>query len=56
MAFAKQVQAAQLERRCARLLALCISEAVAQAAAQLSFAEVRIAETPNQEGMLALLG
>jgi len=53
--FAKQVQAAGVAHHCLRLIALCMSEAVAEALEPLRFREMRIAAHPNQDGMLALL-
>jgi uroporphyrinogen-III synthase len=38
-----------------RLAALCISPAAADATAALGFREIRVAKTPSQEAMLALL-
>ena len=46
---------AALATACARLLAVCISQAAAEALSPLSFAEVRVAAAPNQAGMLACL-
>jgi len=53
--FAKQVQAAGLAQNCARLIAICISEAVADTLIPLRFCEMRIAAHPDRDAMLALL-
>ena len=54
--FAKLVAAAGLAENCARLVAVCLSDAVAAALADLSFAEIRIAATPDQDALIAVLG
>ena len=41
---------------CARLIAVCISQAAADALAPLVFQEIRIAARPNQDALLACLG
>ena len=41
---------------CARLIAVCISQAAAGALAPLVFQEIRIASRPNQDALLACLG
>ena len=46
---------AGLAAACARLLAVCISPAVASALSPLSFAEIRVAAAPSQAGMLGCL-
>jgi uroporphyrinogen-III synthase len=45
-----------LERRCARMLAACISKATAAALEPLRFRELRVAAAPNQDALLACLG
>jgi len=54
--FAECTVEAGLRAACARLTALCISEATASALAPLTFAACRIAERPNQDALLACLG
>jgi len=54
--FCELAARAGLEQHCERLLALCISKAAADAAAGLKFREIRIAQNPSQNAMLALLG
>lgn len=44
-----------LAQHCKKIRALCISKAAADAAATIAFAQVRIAQTPSQSAMLALL-
>ena len=41
---------------CQRLIACCISSAVADRLGTLAFADTRVAARPNQDGVLALLG
>ena len=53
--FSDCVVNAGLSRHCARLTALCISEAAAAALSRLVFASVRIAAKPNQDALLACL-
>jgi uroporphyrinogen-III synthase len=53
--FGDQVRAAQLTELCRGIVALCISQAAAEAASALPFAANRTAAAPNQEAMLALL-
>jgi uroporphyrinogen-III synthase len=53
--FASQIQSAKLERNCACVLALCISEAAAAALSLLHFAGCRIAARPDRDAMLQLL-
>ncbi len=53
--FAKLVAAAGLETSCRRIFAVCLSAAVADAAAALPFAELRVAETPDQNALFAVL-
>jgi uroporphyrinogen-III synthase len=53
--FVKLVAEAGLQQNCQRLIACCLSDAVAAALAGLSFAQVRIAATPNQDALLAVL-
>ena len=53
--FCELAQESKLQSRCERLAALCISEAAADAAAALKFRQIRVAKTPSQEAMLALL-
>lgn len=54
-AFVELVNAAGFADRCAGLVACCLSKAVAEAAAALPFAEVRVAARPDQPSLLALL-
>jgi uroporphyrinogen-III synthase len=54
--FCELAARAGLRRHCEHLAALCISQAAADAAAALNFRQIRIAQTPSQEAMLALLG
>lgn len=54
--FAGLVTAAGLAASCARIIAICISAATAQALAPLQFREIRIAEKPNQDAVFARLG
>jgi uroporphyrinogen-III synthase len=53
--FAELVTAAGLQQACAPLTAACISAAAAAPLAQLPFRDVRIAERPEQDSLLALL-
>jgi len=53
--FAERVEEAGLAQRCARLSAYCISQAAADRLVPLTFAALRVAKTPNQEALLALL-
>ncbi|MDH3738241.1 MAG: uroporphyrinogen-III synthase [Alphaproteobacteria bacterium] len=53
--FAKLVAAAELESACRNMIAGCLSAAVAQALAALPFAEIRIAEKPEQTALIATL-
>jgi len=53
--FADLVAAAGLAAHAARLKAYCISAATAGALEKLAFAGVKVADSPNQESMLALL-
>jgi uroporphyrinogen-III synthase len=53
--FAKLVAEADLEKNCRQLIACCLSTAVAKALAALTFAEIRIAEAPNQDCLFAVL-
>ncbi len=53
--FAELVTAAGLERQCARLVAGCLSATVGSAAATLPFADIRVAESPDQDALFALL-
>lgn len=52
----KRVREAALAAACRRLIACCISESTAQSLDGLEFARVRVAERPDQEALLALLG
>ena len=54
--FAQCTVKAGLATACARLTALCISDATASALAPLVFAVCRIAKKPNQDALLACLG
>ncbi len=49
------VLAAGLAATCARLVAVCISRATADALAPLAFGEIRVAARPNQDALLACL-
>ena len=49
------ILAAGLAGPCARLIAVCISQATAKALSPLSFAEIRVAAHPNQDALLACL-
>ena len=53
--FAELVHHAGLDAACARLEALCLSEAAELALGDLAFRSVRHAARPDEEGMLALL-
>lgn len=53
--FAKLVSAAGLEAPCQKIIAVCLSPAVAEAAAALPFAEVRTAAAPDQAALIAIL-
>ena len=47
---------AGLSGACARLIAVCISQAAADALLPLSFREIRVAARPNQDALAACLG
>ena len=51
--FVQLVVAAGLVPKCRRIVAGCLSPAVAEAAAALPFAEIRTAETPDQASLLS---
>jgi len=53
--FAGLVQQAGLSQACHTLTAICISPAAASALEPLKFAQIRVANRPNQDSMLALL-
>lgn len=53
--FVSLVVAAGLEQHCAQIIAGCLSPAVAEAAAGLSFAEIRTAATPSQAALAQVL-
>jgi uroporphyrinogen-III synthase len=53
--FAKLVAAAGLQEHCRQVVACCLSPAVAETLAALTFAEIRIAEAPDQDHLLAVL-
>ncbi len=53
--FGELAAQAGLQRHCKRVASLCISRATAEAAEALAFREIRIAKSPSQEAMLALL-
>lgn len=53
--FAKLVAEAGLAESCRRIIAGCLSGAVAGALAALTFAEIRIAETPDQDSLFSVL-
>jgi uroporphyrinogen-III synthase len=54
--FLQQVVRAGLQKQCGKIIALCISRAVAEALRLLPFADIRIAAQPNRDAMLDLLG
>ncbi|HXC55557.1 MAG TPA: uroporphyrinogen-III synthase [Rhizomicrobium sp.] len=54
--FAGCVAQAGLAGACARLSAMCISEAAAKGLAPLAFAQIRVAARPNQASLLDCLG
>ncbi len=47
---------ASLAGPCGRLIAVCISQAAADALSPLTFGEIRVAVRPNQDALLACLG
>lgn len=53
--FVKLVAVAGLEPDCRQIVACCLSVAVAEALRALTFAEIRIAEAPNQDCLFAEL-
>lgn len=53
--FAKLVAGAGLQQNCQQLVACCLSAAVAKALTALTFAEIRVAETPDQDSLFAVL-
>ena len=53
--FATLVTAAGLQAHCRQIIAGCLSAAVAEAAAALPFAEIRIAATPEQNALFDVL-
>jgi len=53
--FTQLVSAAGLREACRSLVAVCLSPAVASAAAALPFAELRVAATPEQQALIATL-
>lgn len=53
--FAKLVKDAGLEAPCQKIAAVCLSRAVAEAVGVLPFAEIRIAATPDQTALIAIL-
>jgi len=53
--FKDYISNAGLSKICARLIAVCISQAAASALLPLSFAEIRVAAAPSQAGMLGCL-
>jgi uroporphyrinogen-III synthase len=53
--FAKLVMATGLEPACRNMIAVCLSPAVAEAIADLPFAEIRIAASPEQAALIAIL-
>ncbi len=54
--FATLVAAAGLQSCCRQIVAGCLSAAVAEAAAALPFAEIRVAATPDQAALFDVLG
>ena len=53
--FAKLVKDAGLAAPCQNIVAVCLSQAVAEAVDVLPFAEIRIAAAPDQAALIALL-
>lgn len=53
--FAGLVRTAGLDGHCRTMLALCLSQAVAEALDDLDFAEIRVAASPDQDSLMALL-
>lgn len=53
--FCELTAQAGLAPHCKKIRALCISKAASDAAAAIAFGEIRIAQTPSQTAMLALL-
>ena len=53
--FVQQIQSARLEHNCSSMVALCISEATADALSSLQFAACWIAGRPDRDAMLQLL-
>lgn len=53
--FAECVTREGLDEPCEKLIALCISDAAANALSPLHFREIRIAKAPNQQSLLDLL-
>jgi uroporphyrinogen-III synthase len=53
--FVECIDGAALGAKCAGMTAYCISQAVADRLAPLTFAALRVAKNPNQEALLALL-
>jgi uroporphyrinogen-III synthase len=53
--FAELVRDAGLAQNCETLLTLCVSQAAADALSALQLRDIRVARTPSQESMLALL-
>lgn len=53
--FAALVRAAGLDGLCRAMIALCLSPAVAEALEGLAFSEIRVAASPDQDSLLALL-
>jgi uroporphyrinogen-III synthase len=54
--FAELAGRAGLGTACAAVTALCISQATAQALGDLAFRAILVADRPDQDGMLALVG
>jgi uroporphyrinogen-III synthase len=53
--FVDLVKAADLAKACGRMIAYCLSPAVAAALNGVAFADIRVAERPEQEALLAQL-
>jgi uroporphyrinogen-III synthase len=53
---AQRIREAKLAAACSRLVACCISESTARALDGLGFRESRVADRPNQEALLDLIG
>lgn len=54
--FVELIEAESLEPALERVRAICLSQAVADALAPAHFAEIKVAEKPSQDAMLAIIG